>query len=114
MSRITYTAAAGQMGDTLVLGFEDEQLALTPDAREGATVHGAGAVTVERGEVIRRSIPFVAREPVLGELLVELDHDAVTRDLRDDRRRRHARAARVAVDEVLLRAGDTGQRDEIG
>jgi len=56
----------------------------------------------------------VPGEAVFGELPVDVQHDPVARDLGDDRRGRHRRAAGVAVHQVPLRAGEPAQRDEIG
>src|SRR5437870_11846661 len=98
-----------------VVLFQHEQLALAAyHAGERAPVDRAGPVPVERGEVLGRRVALVAGEAVRGELAIGLEHDPVARDLRDDRRRRHARAASVAGDEVLLRAGQGGEGDEIG
>src|SRR5437763_8341906 len=99
---------------TLVLLFQHEQLALSPYAGERAAMDGTGAVAVEGGEVVGGAVALVAGEAVLGELLVGLEHQPVARDLRDDRRRGDRRAARVSVDQVALRAGQRGQRDEVG
>src|SRR6266508_1756661 len=49
----------------LVVGFQDEQLALTADPGEGAPMEGARAPAVERGEVLRGRVALVAGEAVL-------------------------------------------------
>src|SRR5262249_42674621 len=98
----------------LVVLFQDEQLALTPDAGERASVQGTWPQSVEGGEVLRRRVALVADESVLGKAPVRVEHETVARDLGDDRRRRDAGAPRVAVDEIPLRAGEVAQRHEVG
>src|SRR5438128_295946 len=105
---------ARRAGRGSVVLLQREQLALAPDAGERAPVDRAGPVRVERGQVLGRRIALVAGEAVRGELAIGLEHDPVARDLRNDRRRRHARAAPVAGDEVLLRTGQGGEGDEVG
>src|SRR5262249_36835689 len=97
----------------LVFG-DREELALLPERDEALAVERTGAVRVQGGQMIGGAVALVAGEAVFGELLVDLHHDPVARDLGDDRRGRHGGAAGVAVHQVLLRAGEPGERDEIG
>ena len=68
---------------------------------EGAAVNRARAVLLERLDVLRRAVALVLREAVLRVDLVVLVHEAVTRDLRDDRGRRNRGGLRIALDDRL-------------
>ena len=60
----------------------------------------ARAVCENRARVRGRDVADVGREPVAGIEGVEPPHQAVARDLRDDRRGGDGRALRVAVDDA--------------
>src|SRR2546426_1628963 len=81
----------------LVFALQHEQLALTPDAGEGAPMDRAGAVAVEGGEMLGRPVALVAGKAVLGGLLVRPPPDPIARDPCDDRGRGDPGAAQVAV-----------------
>ena len=78
-----------------------------------AVVH-ARPVTAQRFDVQRRRVPFVQRESVARVLAVEFDEQRVAMHFCDDRRGGDHGAARVAVDERLLRPGERTNPHRIG
>jgi len=75
------------------------------DGGEGLAVESAGAVFGEGTSVLGRGVAFVRGETVLGMEEVELAHEAVAMDFRDDGRGGNGEGERVAVVEAGLRAG---------
>lgn len=53
----------------------------------------------EAFEVQRGGVAFVLREAVIGEFLVEVEHESIAGDLGDDTRGGDGKAERVAVDD---------------
>ena len=61
---------------------------------------------LERGEVVRGAVAFVAGEVVFGKTRVHFNHQTIPRDLRDDARSGDAEAETVSSDECGLRDGE--------
>ena len=78
------------------------------DVDERVPVHGAGSVRGQRGVVHRRAVALVRVEPVLRQLVVQVDHDPVPGHLGEHRRRRHAGRGLVALGHRQRRAAEPG------
>ena len=74
-----------------------------PHAREAGAVMRPGAVSAQRFDVERRRVALVLGETVSRVFAVEFHQQGVAIHLGQNRRRGHDRAARVAVNDRLLR-----------
>src|SRR5439155_27190856 len=78
--------------DAIADGFPERRLLDVGARGEGQPVDRRGPEGAQPGPMLRRRVALVAGEVVAGVLAVELDHEPVPEDLRDDRRRGHGRA----------------------
>src|SRR4051794_31198694 len=67
------------------------------DGKKSAAMDRTRPMFLEFSEVQLGAIAFMLGKGVAGVVLIHLDHDAVTRHLGDDTRRRDAEAERIAA-----------------
>src|SRR5258705_1620227 len=92
----------------LVVCLQDEQLALTPDAGEGAPVQWTRAPAIERREVLRGRVALVAGGDAPPETPPGLCPQTVARGPLGARRPRGPGAARAAPPPGVLRPRGMG------
>src|SRR5256885_8562554 len=84
-----------------------DQPELFRDWGEASPMENAGAKALQCVEVFRSRIALVVGEPIPGVLAVELRHQAIAVHLGDDARGADGDALRIALDDGLLRHGES-------
>src|SRR5262249_61045851 len=78
------------------------------DVIEGSPMYGTRPKIANRALVIRRCISLMTGEPVAGVFRIQLSHQMVAIDFRDDRRGSNREIDPVTFIETVLRLGESG------
>ena len=69
----------------------------------------AGAQALQSLQVLRGAVPFVLSQAIAGELAIQFNHEVVSGDLGDYRRRSYRNTYTIAVDHTFLWNADARQ-----